>query len=274
MNFRFDDKVVNSFSDHMVTHKVDLIHDLFYNIDNDQLRVTVLIDGDELGKLKAIDKLIEFQDSSKRKAAGDVPIVGIDASFKVYNQNGEVNSVLLAFNELKTYRFWRDGKNSDAEGDEANIKVFKKYISDSVQGVSGDDKASEIKALEEKLNALKQAGSKDFEQMFRLQERINLLKEGGSHFSTVEDKFSTQISFKPKFIGSLIQYLSKKEVFNKYLELSHYHLTEGAGEEAKVVQLVKVDRIDRALQLALPDVEINYIKVEDRQMVFTGRVTK
>ena len=58
---KFDDKVINSFSDHMVSNKVPLIHDMFYSLRGDELRVTTLLKYSELNKLEAINDLIELR---------------------------------------------------------------------------------------------------------------------------------------------------------------------------------------------------------------------
>ena len=62
---KFDDKVINSFSDHMVSNKVPLIHDMFYSLRGDELRVTTLLKYSELNKLEAINDLIELSGSQE-----------------------------------------------------------------------------------------------------------------------------------------------------------------------------------------------------------------
>ena len=106
---KFDDEVINSFSDHMVSSKVPLIHDMFYSLRGDRLRVTTLLRYSELNKVKALKGLMELRGSAERKAKGDIAILGIDVTLKIFNKENESNSVFLTFSDLRSYRFWRDG---------------------------------------------------------------------------------------------------------------------------------------------------------------------
>mgnify|MGYP000217854522 FL=1 len=45
---KFDDQVINSFSDHMVSNNVPLIYDMLYSLCEDKLRVTTLFKYSEL----------------------------------------------------------------------------------------------------------------------------------------------------------------------------------------------------------------------------------
>ena len=64
------------------------------------------------------------------------PILAIDVTLKIFNQEKESNSIFLTFSELKSYRFWRDGRESLEAGDRSNEKMFLKYVT---SGVGNDE---------------------------------------------------------------------------------------------------------------------------------------
>lgn len=270
LQIQFDSRVVQSFSDYMITQKIPMVYDMMYDLTEDDFRVSIMLDYDEIDKLDAISGLVELRGAAERKAVGDKGILAIDGVFKIYNQEGKENSVLLAFDEIETYRFWRDGENSASPGDSKNLELFRRYIRTGGES-SGEE--VDVEALEQELEALEQApeDQKDYRKMFELQKRIQEAQSSNNEFQLVKDRFNTQINLTPKFMSALIEYLSKMNVFNKYLELSH-HSIESGSEGSSVTQLIQVDRLDKALQLALPALAINYVKIEDGKATLTGRI--
>ena len=65
--------------------------------------------------------------------------------------------------------------------------------------------------------------------------------------------------------------MKQSDVFNKYLDIAHYHILEGFGEQKKSIQAIKLSRLDKALQIALPDVDINYIAINEGAMSLTAK---
>ena len=269
---KFDDQVINSFSDHMVSNKVPLIHDMFYSLRGDELRVTTLLKYSELNKFEAINDLMELSGSEERKTNGDVAILAIDVTLKIFNQENESNSVLLTFSELKSYRFWRDGRNSTEIGDRANEKMFLNYIRSEVGNVPTKNLEQEIDRLEKEQNNLESAGK--YREALEVARKIKQKQENLSSIRIVEDRFDTQISLKPKFIGTLIEFMKQSDIFNKYLNIAHYHIVEGTGKQKKSIQAIKLSSLDKALQIALPDVDINYVAINEGTMSLTGRVVR
>ena len=269
---KFDDKVINSFSDHMVSNKVPLIHDMFYSLRGDELRVTTLLKYSELNKLEAINDLVELSGSQERKANGDIAILAIDVTLKIFNQEHESNSVFLTFSELKSYRFWRDGKNSSALGDRFNEKIFLNYIRSEVGTTQTKNLEQEISQLEKEQNTLESTGK--YREALEIARKVKKIQQNLNSTRIVEDRFDTQISLKPKFIGTLIEFMKQSDVFNKYLDIAHYHILEGFGEQKKSIQAIKLSRLDKALQIALPDVDINYIAINEGAMSLTGKVVR
>lgn len=269
---RFDDKVVNSFSDHMVTNKVALIHDMFYNLHADKFRVTTLLNYAELNKLDAFKGLLELEGAPERLNKGDVAILAIDITLKIFNLENQTNTIFLAFDNLKTYRFWRDGRNSKATGDRANEQVFRRYVENSVKGSGVQDIKGKIEELEKRQQEMEAA--QNYKEALELSKQIKEVSQNGEFLRLVEDRFNTQITLKPKFVGTLLEFMKQSEVFNQFLDLTHYHVVSGQGENQKVTQLIKVSQLEKALKLALPEVEINYVNILDGRMSLTGRVIK
>ena len=269
---KFDDEVINSFSDHMVSNKVPLIHDMLYSLRGDKLRVTTLLKYSELNKLEAINGLMELSGAEERKAKGDVAILAIDVTLKIFNQEKESNSIFLTFSELKSYRFWRDGRNSVEIGDKSNEKMFMRYVKSRVGNVEMKSLEKEIEELDKAQMTLESSGK--YKEALEIAKKVKKIKEKSDLIRTVEDRFNTQISLKPKFIGTLIEFMKQTDVFNKYLDIAHYHILEGIGQQKKTIQAIKLSRLDKALQIALPDVEINYVAINQSTMNITGRVLR
>tara|TARA_Y100000589_G_scaffold75469_1_gene69080 strand:+ start:163 stop:1254 length:1092 start_codon:yes stop_codon:yes gene_type:complete len=269
---KFDDEVINSFSDHMVRSKVPIIHDMFYSLRGDKLRVTTLLRYSELNKLEALKGLMDLKGSEERKAKGDVAILGIDVTLKIFNQEDEANSVFLTFNDLRSYRFWRDGRDSKTSGDRLNEKIFLGYIKSGIGENERKNFRRDAEQLEKDQKALESVGN--YKEAVVIANQLQSLQKKAELVSVVEDRFDTQISLRPKFIGTLIEFMKQSDVFNKYLNVTHYHILEGNGTEKRSIQAVKLSRLDKALQIALPDVEINYVAIKQGSMNLTGRVTR
>ena len=269
---RFDDKVVNSFSDHMLTSKIPLIHDMFYNLHGDNFRVTVLLNYSELNKIDALKGLVELQGASERRSKQDKAILAIDISLKIFNLQDQSNTIFLAFKNAKTYRFWRDGRDSKAMGDRTNENLFRRYVSDSVKGSSGaTDFMQRMQDLERQQRELELA--EKYKEALEISKQIKQLQMESEYLRIVEDRFNTQINLKPKFIGTLLEFLKQSQVFNKYLELTHYHVVSGKSKQ-NITQLIKVSQLEKALKLALPQIEINYVNIAKGQMTLSGRVVE
>jgi hypothetical protein len=269
LRIRFDDQVVTSFSDHIVGMNIPMVYDLSYKIQDDKLRLTLLLDYEELSKLDVLAGLVDLDDATAQKQAGDIPLIGLDVLLKVFNREGEANSVFLAFDHLKTYRFWRDGPQA-SRGQKTNLDLFHRYIAASIKGMTRRSSEIKLQELTKQVQSLRANG--DLNQAFKVQDEVDALREDRSFFQTVEEKFSSQVQFKPKFVGNLIQHLKNAEVFHRNLELSHYHITVGAEQSQKTIQLVKVSRLDRALEMALPELSITYVSIQGSQMVLTGKM--
>ena len=104
---------------------------------------------------------------------------------------------------------------------------------------------------------------------FEKQDELDALRQDTSFFSLVEDKFNSQIQLKPEFIGNLLAYLKQQDAFCSKLEISHYAVESGSPE-LSTIQLIRVGRLDQAIKLNLPDLEINYVRIHDRRMSFIG----
>lgn len=260
----FDDRVVNSFSDHMVAEQVPMVYELSYHIHRSQLRISLLMDYDELASVSDLSGVVELEDAKVRKAEGDVPIVAVDAAFKIFSKKEEKNTVYLAFDKLKTYRFWRDGRES---GTQSNIGQFKRYVKASVQGITRENVSQKLEELQKAVQASRDQG--ELKIAFEKQDELDALRKDTSFFSLVEDKFNSQIQLKPEFIGNLLAYLQQQDAFCGKLELSHYAV-EPENPEQPTIQLIRVGRLDQAMNLNLPDLEIDYVRIQDRKMSFSG----
>ncbi|MBG90907.1 MAG: hypothetical protein CL521_03710 [Actinobacteria bacterium] len=267
---KFDDEVINSFSDHMVSSKVPLIHDMFYSLRGDRLRVTTLLRYSELNKVKALKGLMELRGSAERKAKGDIAILGIDVTLKIFNKENESNSVFLTFSDLRSYRFWRDGRDSKKAGDRLNEKIFLGYVKSAAGEAEVKNFEIDIEQLEKKQSTLESEGK--YKEALDIANQLKDLQKKAELIRIVEDRFDTQISLKPKFIGTLIEFMKQSDIFNKYLNVAHYHILEGSGKKKNSIQAIKLSRLDKALQIALPDVEINYVAIKQGSMSLTGRV--
>ena len=269
LRIRFDDKVVTSFSDHVVGMNIPMVYDLNYQIQDDKLRLTLLLNYEELSKLDILAGLVDLDDATERKPSGDIPLIGLDVLLKVFNREGEVNSVFLAFDHMKTYRFWRDGPQAK-DGKEKNLDLFQRYITASIKGITRESFDEKLAELSSQVKDLRSKG--DLNGAFQIQDDVDAMRADNSFFQTVEEKFGSQVQLKPKFVGNLIQHLKNVEVFHRNLDLSHYHITVGEGQSQKTVQLVKISRLDRALEMALPELLITYVRIHGNQMILTGKM--
>lgn len=266
---RFDDKVVNSFSDHMLTSKIPLIHDMFYNLHGDNFRVTVLLNYSELNKIEALKGLIELEGASERKSKKDKAILAVDISLKIFNLRDQSNTIFLAFKKAKTYRFWRDGRDSQVIGDRANENLFRRYVNESINGLNAagiEKKKRDLEKLQQELEL-----SEKYKEALEVSKQIKQLQNDSDYLRIVEDRFNTQINLKPKFIGTLLEFMKQSQVFNQYLDLTHYHVVSRNSKQ-DITQLIKVSQLEKALKLALPQVEINYVNIAKGQMTLSGRV--
>jgi hypothetical protein len=267
IKLHFDDRVVNSFSDHMVGTLIPMVYELSYHIHSGRLRVSLLLDYDELSSVGVgMAGLVELEDAKERKAAGDVPIIAMDVSFSIFNKIKELNTVYLSFEKLRTYRFWKDGKNTAGR---ANIDQFRRYVKASVQGITRDNIEQKVVEIQKQVKELRDTG--ELQIAFEKQDELDSLREDTSFFQLVEEKFNSQIQLKPEFVGNLVEYLKQQDAFSAKLELSHYAVTPGSGSPAQpTIQLIRVGRLDKALNINLPDLQIDYVRIQDRQMTFSG----
>ena len=130
----------------------------------------------------------------------------------------------------------------------------------------------QVRKLESAQADLESAGK--YKEALEISKKIKQLQKNSDLVRIVEDRFDTQISLKPKFIGTLIEFMKQSDVFNKYLDIAHYHILEGSGQQKKSIQAIKLSRLDKALQIALPDVDINYVAIGQGSMSLTGRVVR
>jgi len=260
----FDDRVVSSFSDHMVGEHIPMVYELSYHIHRSKLRVSLLMDYDELANIADLSEVVELEEAKERKLKGDVPIVAVDAAFEIFSKQGEANTAYLSFEKLRTYRFWKKGKNT---GGRTNVEQFRRYIKASVQGITRENVSEKLEEIQKEIKQYREQG--ELQIAFEKQDELDSMREDTSFFGLVEDKFNSQIQLKPEFIGNLVAYLKHQDAFSQKLELSHYAV-EPENPSQPTVQLIRVGRLDKALNVNLPDLEINYVRVQDRKISFSG----
>jgi hypothetical protein len=292
LHIRFDDLVVNSFSDHLrlqVSSLIQgaaaaggtaLIRDMLYNIYDDKFRVTVLLDWEELikkidshlrGTGDSLSNIVNPSTFAGRNPSGDRFVLAVDIAFTPFAKSDQDNVVLLTFQKPDFFFFWEKG--ADGKG----INMFRERISLSVEGKSQESLSSSRVQIDKKLAELriemeKAVNDSDLERVKAIMAEQKVLEEQRSSFAADGDSFQSVREMpsvlSPQLLGTVLAILQEQEAFNKYLKLTHYY-GESAGE---YLQIIEVSELEKALRLAIPDFAVNYVDIVDRKLVFTGKV--
>ena len=210
--------------------------------------------------------MVELENAEDQKAAGDVPIVAVDVEFSIFNKEKEANAAYLSFEKLNTYRFWKDGKKP---GTGANLEQFRRYVKASARGITRENMEEKLAEIQEEVQRLRD--NKELELAFEKQDELDAMRRDSSFFPLVEEKFNSQVQLKPEFIGNLLEYLKKQDAFSAKLDLAHFAVEAAQGSPSRgTVQVIRVGRLDKALNVNLPDLQIDYVRIEDRKMTFSG----
>ena len=114
--------------------------------------------------------------------------------------------------------------------------MFLKYVSSGVGNDENESLEHQVRKLESTQADLESAGS--YKEALEISKKIKNLQKNSDLIRIVEDRFDTQISLKPKFIGTLIEFMKQSDVFNKYLDIAHYHILEVVDNRRNLFKLL------------------------------------
>ncbi|MCJ8345544.1 hypothetical protein MJH12_08385 [bacterium] len=253
----FDDKVVGSFSDHLLTQNLKEVYGIQYHVVGELFRVSLVLDYQSLSLNKSIDNFVKPKNYDQRIAKGDRYLVAIDLMMEVFSKQDELDALYLKIMKVNNYRFWKDG---DLGAKDRSIERFRSYVDASSGEKVASDFPEMIQALEEKVNQAKEKG--DFKAAFQAQKSLSEIQE--------LQKMEVGFELSPEFIGNSLRLLQSLDAISKLLTFDYTYF-ESIDKKSKA-HLIKVGDLSKVFKMALPDFRINYVRAKNSKIHFMGMV--
>ena len=251
----FDDQVIRTFSDHLLTKNLDQVYGLYYHMVGDLFRISVILDYQALNVDQNIDNFVKPKDFDARVEAGDKYLLAVDLVCEVFSKEEELDSLFLKVTKINNYRFWKDG-NKENE----NIQKFKNYVEKSSKSQETENFSKMLEKLEEEINKAQE--EEDFKKAFLLQKQLSEIQE--------LQKMEVGFELSPEFIGNSIKLLQSLDAISQALGFDYtFYKGENSSDS---LHLIQVSQLSQVFKMALPDFQVSYVRTKNSKVYFMGKI--
>lgn len=257
LRITFDDKVVGTFSDHLLSKKLKEVYDIKYHVIGDLFRISVILDYQSMKINGTVDNFLQPKDFDQKVAKGDRYLVAVDLMTEVFSKEESLDSLFLKVLKINTYGFWKDG---DSGKKNQSIERFQNYVKAS----SSESVASDFPALIEKIQLKIEEAQKneDFKAAFIAQKSLSEIQE--------LQKMEMGFDLSPEFVGNSLKLLQSLDAISKLLNFDYTFFQ--SKDKKEFAHLIEVGDLSKVFQMALPDFRVNYVRVRESKVYFMGKV--
>ncbi|MCO4784204.1 MAG: hypothetical protein KC646_17900 [Candidatus Cloacimonetes bacterium] len=253
----FDDRVVGTFSDHLLSKKLKEVYDIKYHVIGEMFRISVILDYQSMKVNGTVDNFLKPKGYDEKIANGNKYLIAVDLMTEVFSKEDDLDSLFLKVLKIDTYGFWKDG---DTGKKDQSIKRFQDYVKASSSDNVASDFASLIEKMQEKIEKAQEA--EDFKAAFLAQKSLSEIQE--------LQKMETGFDLSPEFIGNSLKLLQSLDAISKLLNFEYTYYQ--SKDKKSFAHLIKVGDLSKVFQMALPDFRVNYVRVKESKVYFMGKV--
>lgn len=263
LRIRFNEKVVESFTDHMLIrdNSQNLLRDLLFTIDGGKLRLSAIADFAKLSSAIAANQLSDYvkADYQERVAKGEIFNVAVDVEFELRTKEGTPNTVYLSWQRPKMnfFGFWVGSREEGA---------FKAYLRRNAIGRE-EAQASELEALQATVDRLEAKDNRTAAEDQQMMTALLQLRK----LQTVEvARVPLQLGEEPirLLMNEIVKAIGTEKITSAGIGVRYGY------EDGVQTHLVEVSGLNGMFKTHLPDFSITHIGVDKRFMVFSGRLSE
>ncbi len=258
---RFNQKVVRSFTDHMLQTDLDrgLLRDVLFRMEDGKMRISAIADFASLDKIIPDDLTDYVQaDYQGRISNGETFCLVLDAVMDVSTMEGRLNEVFFTWRrqDMNVYGIWANSREEHA---------LRGYIESSGVESGVDERRAEIETAQNRIDELEgKASLSEAEET----ELLRLLRQLRSQQTLEVARIPIQIGEEPmqRVIHELIQAAGSENVAATGLKIGH-RFTEGS-------HVMGFGGLNGVFQAHLPEFQVVHTDIEDQVLVFAGRLAQ